>query len=123
MSVQTLKLLEQLQTPALEIRVGNELRKEDYEEFMPMVEKLIAEHGLIRILFLMEPDFHGWTAGALWQDVVFDVKHFRHIERLAMVGDKKWEKGMALFCKPFTSAAIRWFDATDYEQARAWIEE
>ena len=40
-------------------------------------------------------DFHGWDAGALWEDIKFDLKHFSDIERVAMVGEKKWQKGMS----------------------------
>jgi len=32
-------------------------------------------------------DFQGWDAGALLEDVKFDVKHFSDIEWLAFVGD------------------------------------
>lgn len=67
-------------------------------------------------------DFHGWEAGALWEDIKFDVKHFRDIERLAMVGERKWEKGMSLFCKPFTTAEIRYFERGEAAQAREWLE-
>ena len=45
----------------------------------------------------------------LWQDIKFDVKHFGDIERLAMVGEKKWEQWMATFCKPFTTATVKYF--------------
>ena len=31
-----------------------------------------------------------------------------------MIGDKKWESGMAGFCKPFTGAKIRYFDVTNF---------
>jgi hypothetical protein len=48
----------------------------------------------LRILFIMD-DFHGWTAGAMWEDTKFDLKHWKDIERLAIVGETKWEKGMA----------------------------
>jgi hypothetical protein len=58
-------------------------------------------------------DFHGWDAGALWEDAKFDLKHFADIERLAFVGEKKWEKGMAQFCRPFTKATIRYFDRSE----------
>lgn len=70
------------------------------------MERLVKQHGKIRMLVEMH-DFHGWTAGALWEDVKFDAKHFHDIERLALVGETKWEKGMAVFCKPFTTAASR----------------
>ena len=68
-------------------------------------------------------DFHGWTAGALWEDIKFDVRHFRDIERLALVGEKKWEKGMAVFCKPFTTAKVRYFERAKADEARAWLQE
>ena len=53
----------------------------------------MQQHGKICILFEME-DFHGWKTAALWEDLKFDLKHFAAIERLAMVGDRKWQKGM-----------------------------
>jgi hypothetical protein len=87
---------------------------------VPEVERLIDQAGKIRILFEMV-DFHGWKAGALWQDIKFDVRHFSDIERLALVGDKKWERGMSAFCRPFTTAKIKYFDLSQKEQAQEWI--
>ena len=104
----------------LEVHLTGKLTKEFYADFVPEVEKQIAEHGKLRILMIMN-DFHGWTAGALWEDLKFDLKHSRDIERLAMVGETKWEKAMASFCKPFTKATIRYFDAGQIEEARAWL--
>jgi hypothetical protein len=52
-----------------------------------------------------------------------DVKHFNDIERLAFVGDGKWEKGMAVFCRPFTTAEIKYFDHAEIESARQWVQE
>jgi hypothetical protein len=102
----------------LEVRVSGKLSHDDYQHFVPEFERLMQQHGKIRVLFEMT-DFHGWEAGALWDDIKFDLKHFSDIERLAMVGEKRWEKGMSLFCRPFTTATIRFFD--DIEQARAWL--
>ena len=65
-----------------------------------------------------------FTAGrsaALWEDIKFDVKHFADVERLALVGDRKWEHGMAVFCKPFTTAKIRYFDEHEADEASQWI--
>ena len=106
----------------VEVEATGKLTKEAYESFVPMTEEKIKEHGKIRILFVMH-DFHGWDAGALWEDMKFDLKHFNHIERLAIVGESKWEKGMSVFCRPFTTAKIKYFDTTDIDKARAWIAE
>ena len=58
-----------------------------------------------------------------WEDIKFDIKHFAHIERLAMVGERKWQHGMATFCKPFTTATIRYFDHADAAEALEWLRE
>jgi hypothetical protein len=104
----------------LEVRVTGKLTKEAYQKFVPAVDAQIKEYGKLRILFVMK-DFHGWTAGAMWEDLKFDLKHWKDIERLAVVGDKKWEKGMAAFCKPFTKATIRYFDVSQVDEAREWV--
>ena len=106
----------------LTINVSGKLTPEDYDRFVPQTERLIQQHGPIRILFDMQ-DFHGWELAALWKDIKFDISHFKDIERLAMVGDKKWEQWMATFCRPFTTAKIRYFDRSEATAAREWVEE
>ena len=104
----------------LHVKVTGKLNREAYESFGPAVDEQIREHGRIRILFEMH-DFHGWTAGAMWEDIKFDFKHWKDIERLAIVGDSKWEAGMAVFCKPFTAAKIRYFDQARLDEAVNWV--
>lgn len=106
----------------IQIIVSGRLTKEDYARFVPEMERLIRENGKIRILFEMR-NFHGWSAGALWEDVKFDYRHFRDIERLAIVGDKRWQKAMAMFCKPFTTAKIHHFGSGRLAKAEAWLEK
>ncbi|TWU44419.1 hypothetical protein Q31b_19550 [Novipirellula aureliae] len=116
----SVELSEVQQGNYLEIQVTGKLDKEAYDLFLPSVERQIEVCGKIRILFAMH-DFHGWDAGALWQDIKFDAKHFNDIERLAIVGEKKWERGMGVFCKPFTTAKIRYFDQSEIDEARRWL--
>ena len=106
----------------LHVKVTGKLTKETYAAFTPVVDEQIQEHGKLRILFEMQ-DFHGWTAGALWEDLKFDFQHWKDIERLAIVGESKWEQGMAVFCKPFTAAKIQYFDHAKLDEAKAWIAE
>jgi SpoIIAA-like len=106
----------------LEVHVTGRLTREDYERFVPIVEETHKQHGKLRILLAMH-DFHGWDAGALWEDMKFDLHHFRDIERLAIVGETRWEKGMAAFCRPFTTAKIRYFDQPEIDKAREWMQE
>ena len=107
-------------TGICEVVIRGTLTKEDYETFLPELEKQISEHGKLRLLVEML-EFHGWTAGALWEDMKFDYRHYNDIERLAIVGDSKWEEAMASFCKPFTTAKVRYFDKSDLGAARQWL--
>jgi demethylmenaquinone methyltransferase/2-methoxy-6-polyprenyl-1,4-benzoquinol methylase len=106
----------------LEARVSGKLTHEDYQHFVPEFGRLVKQHGKISVLFEMV-DFRGWKAAALWDDVKFDLKHFAGIERLAMVGEKKWQEGMSKFCRPFTTARIRYFSRAAVSEARAWLAD
>jgi len=57
----------------------------------------------------------------VWEDTKFAVHHFRDIERLAVVGETKWQEGMTVFCKPFTTATIRYFDHSKASEASDWL--
>src|SRR4026208_2091691 len=91
-------------------------------KFLPLVDAAIAKEGKARILAQFQ-DFHGWDAHALWDDIKFSTTHCTKIERIALVGDKAWEKWMARVCKPFTMAKMRSFDAAEIEAAEAWLAE
>jgi len=115
------ELYEKVGGTVLEVHLQGKLAKEDYGKFVPKVEELLAEHGKICMLVIMK-DFHGWSASALWEDIKFDARHFADIERLAIIGEKTWQKGMAVFCKPFTTAEVRYYEPGEEARARAWIE-
>lgn len=108
----------------LKATISGKLDREDYSRFVPLVEDLVDQHGKLDLLVVLH-DFHGWTAGALWEDIKFDAKHFNDIGKLAIVGDTDWEAGMAKFCKPFTTAEVRFFPREKLAEAREWtgIEE
>ncbi|WP_372807944.1 STAS/SEC14 domain-containing protein [Pontiella sp.] len=115
-----IQLNEENEGQVLVVQVSGKLAKEDYEHFVPEFERLVRSHGRLRLLFDMT-DFHGWDAGALWADTKFGVRHFGDIERIAMVGETKWQHGMAVFCKPFTKAMIEYFDHDHVADARDWL--
>jgi hypothetical protein len=98
------------------------LSKEDYADFGPKIEGLMADGSKLRLVVELH-DFEGWTAGALWEDTKFATKHFHDIERLAVVGDARWEKGVTVFVKPFTMAEVRYFGMQDLHKAHQWVRE
>lgn len=102
--------------------IAGKLEKQDYDLLVPETERLIAQHGKIR--FLVELiDFRGWSAGALWEECKFACHHLKDVERMAMVGDRAWEKGLSVFMKPFTGAKLKYFDIAEKQAALDWIRE
>ena len=105
---------------ALHILATGTLTREDYDKWIPEIEDILRVRGKVNMLFEMK-DFHGWKVGAAWQDLKFGAKHFRDIERIALLGDKKWQHLMAALCKPFTTAEVRDFTFDEEDEAHRWV--
>lgn len=103
-------------------KMSGKLHDEDYKKFVPLVDAEIAKDGKVNLLAQFH-DFHGWDAKALWDDTKFSATHCKSIQRIALVGDKSWEKWMSAVCKPFTMAKIRYFDVAEMDAAKAWLGE
>jgi hypothetical protein len=119
-----ISMIEQLpheSTKALGFKLSGKLHDEDYKTFVPLVDKAFAAQGKLRMLAWFH-DFHGWDVHALWDDIKFSTTHCTKIERIALVGEKKWEEWMAKVCKPFTMAKIKYFQASEIEAAWQWLE-
>lgn len=117
-----IQLSEENAGKVLAVHVSGKLAKTDYEQLVPEIDRLVHQHGKIRMLFDMT-NFHGWDASAAWEDLKFGIEHFTDIERLAMVGEKAWQHSMAIFSRPLTRATVRYFDHADVAAARAWLYE
>ncbi|MCG6897872.1 MAG: STAS/SEC14 domain-containing protein [Thiocapsa sp.] len=66
---------------------------------------------------------NGGDPHAAWDDFKFGIQHYADFERIAMIGDKRWEEWMARLCKPFTRAAVKYFDVAEADAAGAWVSE
>ena len=118
-------MIETLQTSLPKVigfRLSGKLHDEDYKTFVPVMDAAVAAEGKVR-LFAKFEDFHGWDLHAAWDDFRFGLRHYKDIDRIAMVGDRKWEKWMATLCKPFTKAKVKYFDASEVDAAWNWIGE
>lgn len=122
MTYKALQIEEDLGKGFMAVTVSGKLESADYDFLGMEVDRMVSLHGKIRVLIELE-DFHGWTAGAAWEDAKMGFRHYSHIERMAVVGENQWEKNMTLFVKPFTGAELRYFDASDSEAALEWVLE
>lgn len=113
-------LSEQENGKVLVVDLVGTLVKEDYKPLAMEFVRLAAKYGKLRVLLDMTR-FEGWDMAALWQEIKFDAQHLDKMERLAVVGEKRWQHAIASAGKPFTPAEVRYFDSADAAQARQWV--
>lgn len=105
------------------VKVSGKLSKEEYAELVPSWEEMIAKYGKFRLLFQMEPGFEGWEPMAAWNDLKFSVSHRNEMERVAIVGGKKWEALVAKLGGLLVNAEVRYFEDSQIESAQEWLRE
>ncbi|MDG2184178.1 MAG: STAS/SEC14 domain-containing protein [Mariniblastus sp.] len=104
-------------------KISGKLHHDDYQTMVPAFDAVIEKAGKVRVLCWFD-DFHGWDMHAMWDDTVLATTHCGKIERIAIVGDKSWEKWMATFCKPFQPLSkIKHFDSAELDAAWSWLDE
>jgi hypothetical protein len=106
---------------AITIRISGRLTHPELTEVQRSVGDLISKQGKSRLLVLVE-DFEGTTKEGNWGDFSFQQEYDPMIEKIALVGDKKWEDMAYLFTgKGVRRVAIQYFPSADLAKARAWL--
>ena len=103
-------------------KATGKLSDEDYKSLVPKLNQLIKEKKSIRMLLQLE-DFQGWEMAAAWDDFKLGMKHRNDIERLAIVGDRQWEKLMADVVKPFMGGQVKFYDMQELPEAWEWLRQ
>lgn len=106
----------------LRVTISGNLSAGDYGPFVAEAEGLISLWGRLRLLVELH-EIDGFSLGAIWEDLKFDLEHFRDIERLAVVGEKHWHVWMTEICRPFVAGEARFFSRSHIDEARAWLLE
>ncbi len=114
----------------LEIREGNiiysevsgELKKGDIKKMHPLIHEIIEKDEKIRWYFEMV-NFEGWDMEGFYEDLKMDASHANDYEKIAMVGDKKWENQLSKAMKPFTTAEVKFFVLDQKDMAWEWIRK
>jgi hypothetical protein len=105
------------------VKVTGKLSKEEYADLVPSWERMIARYGKLRLLFQMEPGFEGWEPMAAWDDLKFSLSQQNEIERVAMVGAKKWHEFAAKLGALLVDSEVRYFDDSEIDAAQRWLRE
>ena len=98
------------------------VRRADYDVLTPLCESLIEQEGTIRVLIDMQ-DFDLEEPTAWGADLHLGHEMHNKIEKMAIVGNRRWEQWMTSFCSPFYAREAKYFRAEDMADAWNWLEE
>lgn len=105
------------------VRASGMLTTKDYKFAVPELEHAMElADGPLRVLIKLE-DFRGWEIGALWDELVFDLKYRNDFGRIAVIGQSHLEEWGTTLSAPFTKAEMRFFSSDHEASARMWLME
>ena len=117
-----LEVLIDLPGNVLGLTARGEVTAEDYRAVLvPAVENKLAQHRKLRLLYIIGDDFKGFTGGAAWEDAKVGMRHFTTFERVAVVTDVDWIRGMVKAFGFALPGDVRVYAGDEIDEARSWI--
>jgi hypothetical protein len=96
----------------------------DYESvIIPEVEALFSRHHKVRFLYHLGEDFSGFKTDAMWDDAKLGFKHLTGWERIAVVSDIEWIRGVMRVFSLAIPGHVRVFHNREFTEAIRWITE
>lgn len=103
------------------VRVSGTLTQAALVDVQQATADIIRAQGKVRILVLAG-DFTGWERGGEWADFSFQEDFDPYIEKMAIVGDKRWEDLALIFvAKGLRNFPIEYFASSEQASAQAWL--
>ena len=104
----------------IKLKINGKLTHEDYKLMIPIIENAIKGVEKPEIKVIVDAiDFDGWDMEALWDDLKFGLGHIELFDKIAFVGNKKWEEYAIKISNWFMIGDIEYFQNMD--DARDWL--
>lgn len=105
------------------MKISGKLSYPDLVAAQATAVQIFRQYGRMRILVLAK-DFLGWERGGNWDDTSFTTEYDQYMEKMAIVGKKKWEDEAFMFTgKDFRQCRIEYFPPEEVAKAKAWLLE
>lgn len=105
------------------LKIIGDVTKEDFKILMPEVQALVDKEGSISLLLDMT-QFKWEDMDAWGDDFNFNRTYSNKINKIAIIGDKTWEKWLTKLVEPFYhSTEAKFFNPIDISAAWKWLKE
>jgi hypothetical protein len=104
------------------IKISGMLKRAELAQAEKVAIEAMSPAHKMKFLILTE-NFEGWDTKSNWEDVSFQSEYDEQIEKIAIVGEKRWQELAEVFVgKGLRSMEIRFFPSSETAKARAWIK-
>lgn len=96
------------------------LTEDDHDALVDRLRDTMEAHTTTRAFFVMD-DVDDWEPDEVWEDLAFDLRHLRTLDKVAVVGDDLWDTWTEKVHVLFPESQIETFEADDREEALDWV--
>jgi hypothetical protein len=119
-----IRLLSDMPAGVLGFEAVDDVEREDYENvIVPVINKAIAEHGKVRLVYVLGPEFDDYEGEAVWEDLKLGVRHPGSFERIAVVTNARWAGPAIKIFSVLWPGQARVFQLAELESAKRWAAE
>jgi len=119
-----IKLLSGMPAGVIGLQAIDDVEEEDQRNVVvPLVNEAIAEHGKVRLVYVLGPEFDEYEEDAAWEDLKLGVRHPASFERIAIVTDARWAGPAIKFFSVLWPGQVRAFPLADLEAAKRWAAD
>jgi predicted transcriptional regulator len=103
-------------------KVVGKVTVDDYLELEPAMQALVDQHDSVNMLLDLQ-EFSGEEVKAWLPDLRFGHRFHDKIARMAIIGDKRWQKWMTALVSPWYAQQARFFLPEESDKAWAWLRQ
>lgn len=104
----------------LSLKVVGKLTHEDYSVINPLIDSALEGVKDPKVTALIDcSELEGWELRAAWDDFKLGLRHGNEFDRIAILGNKGWQKMASGVASWFTSGQLKYFE--DYGEAMQWL--
>jgi hypothetical protein len=105
------------------LRLSGMVRRTEFDNVQDPVGAEIDRGVNPRILAVLE-NFVGWEQSLAWGDLDFRYGHSNDIEKIAIVGEPRFEQAALAFAGAgFRNAPVKFFPDSQLAEAQAWLAQ
>jgi len=106
----------------LSLKAIGTLTHQDYLKINPLIDAALSGVKDPQVnVFIDATELEGWELRAAWDDFKLGLKHNSEFNRIAIMGNKKWQEYLAKIAAWFISGEVKFFE--DTETALTWLQE